>query len=160
MTRSWATTTPAGPLAVLADDDGAVVGCGWTTPVDLAAWVGTTDVRPAADLGDVSRAVERYLAGDLAAIDEVPVRQTGGPFTIVAWAMLRTVEPGAPVTYADLAARSGRPSAVRAAGSACASNRVALFVPCHRVVRTDGALGGFRWGLPVKRWLLDHEGRP
>ena len=49
------------------------------------------------------------------------------------------------------------PAAVRAAAAACAYNAAALFVPCHRILRTDGTLGGFRWGLPVKQWLLDHE---
>ena len=63
----------------------------------------------------------------------------------------------APVTYTEFAALAGRPAAVRAAAQACARNAAALFVPCHRVLRTDGSLGGFRWGLPVKRWLLDHE---
>jgi methylated-DNA-[protein]-cysteine S-methyltransferase len=61
------------------------------------------------------------------------------------------------VTYTEFAARAGRPAAVRAAAQACARNAAALFVPCHRVLRLDGSLGGFRWGLPVKRWLIDHE---
>jgi methylated-DNA-[protein]-cysteine S-methyltransferase len=61
------------------------------------------------------------------------------------------------VTYTGLAARAGRPAAVRAAAQACARNPAALFVPCHRVIRSDGTMGGFRWGVPVKRWLLEHE---
>jgi len=67
------------------------------------------------------------------------------------------VPPGQPVTYSEYAALAGRPAAVRAAASACARNAAALFVPCHRVVRISGAMGGFRWGLDVKRWLLAHE---
>jgi methylated-DNA-[protein]-cysteine S-methyltransferase len=70
---------------------------------------------------------------------------------------MRDIKPGAPVTYTAFAELSGRPAAVRGAASACARNAAALFVPCHRVLRTDGSLGGYRWGLPVKRWLLDHE---
>ena len=61
------------------------------------------------------------------------------------------------MTYSEFAALAGRPAAIRAAASACARNAAALFVPCHRVLRTGGALGGFRWGLDVKRWLLTHE---
>ncbi|MDN5746930.1 MAG: tryptophan 2,3-dioxygenase family protein, partial [Pseudonocardia sp.] len=74
-----------------------------------------------------------------------------------AWDVLRTVPAGAPVTYTEYAAKSGRPAAVRAAASACARNAAALFVPCHRVLRSDGTLGGFRWGVDVKRKLLAHE---
>ena len=95
--------------------------------------------------------------GDLSAIDDVPVRQRSGAFLEYAWDVLRTVPAGAPVTYTEYAAKSGRPAAVRAAAAACARNAAALFVPCHRVLRTDGTLGGFRWGLPVKRALLEHE---
>jgi methylated-DNA-[protein]-cysteine S-methyltransferase len=61
------------------------------------------------------------------------------------------------VTYAAYATLAGNPAAIRAAASACAKNAAALFVPCHRVVRTGGALGGFRWGVDTKRWLLAHE---
>ena len=69
------------------------------------------------------------------------------------------VKPGAPVTYTQFAELAGRPAAIRAAAAACARNPSALFVPCHRVFRTDGSLGGYRWGLPVKTWLLEHESR-
>ena len=90
----------------------------------------------------------------------MPVRQrTGGAVPGHAWNVLRDVQPGEPVTYTEFAALAGRPAAVRAAAQACARNAAALFVPCHRVLRTDGSLGGFRWGLDVKRWLLGHERR-
>ena len=110
-----------------------------------------------ADLGAGRRRVARYHEGELSAIDDVPVRQRSGEFLEHAWDVLRTVPAGRPVTYTEYAAKSGRPAAVRAAASACARNAAALFVPCHRVLRTDGTLGGFRWGVEVKRWLLDHE---
>jgi methylated-DNA-[protein]-cysteine S-methyltransferase len=87
------------------------------------------------------------------------VRQRSGEFIERAWAVLRSIPAGAPISYTEYAAKAGRPDAVRAAAAACARNAAALFVPCHRVRRGDGTLGGFRWGLPVKRWLVDHERR-
>jgi methylated-DNA-[protein]-cysteine S-methyltransferase len=155
--------TPAGPLTVLVGPDGAVRAAGFGSTVDeLAARVHPglrSPVTPVADLGPVSRAVAAYLDGDLTALDDVPVEQhSGGEFMAHAWRVLREVKPGQPVTYTQFAALAGRPAAVRAAASACARNAVALFVPCHRVLRTDGGLGGYRWGLPVKRWLLTYEG--
>lgn len=154
--------TPAGPLTIFANSDGAVRAAGWTSDVEtLLAVVHPSlraPVRPRADLGAVTVAVRSYLDGDLTAIDEVPVEQhSGGEFMTHAWQTLRQVKPGEPVTYTGFAELSGRPLAVRAAAAACARNAAALFVPCHRVLRTDGGLGGFRWGLDVKRWLLDHE---
>jgi methylated-DNA-[protein]-cysteine S-methyltransferase len=70
---------------------------------------------------------------------------------------MREVPAGEVITYAELAARAGNSRAVRAAGSACAQNMVAPIVPCHRIVRTGGSLGGYYYGLPVKEWLLAHE---
>ena len=70
---------------------------------------------------------------------------------------LRCIEPGSPLTYAEFAARLGRPTAVRAAASVCAANAPALFVPCHRVLRADGTMGGFAWGTDIKASLLDRE---
>ncbi|MGW0217836.1 methylated-DNA--[protein]-cysteine S-methyltransferase [Micromonospora chokoriensis] len=157
-------TTPTGPLSILAGPDGDVRAAGFThDPAALLPLVHPTlraPLRQRGDLGPVSVAVSSYLDGDLAAIDAVPVRQvTGGEFMAHAWQVLRAVPPGTPVTYTGYAALAGRPPAVRAAAAACARNAVALFVPCHRVLRTDGSLGGYRWGLDVKKWLLGHERR-
>ncbi len=153
--------TPPGPFTIVASDD-AVLASGWTEdPERLLALIGAP-LRPAEltarrELGPFTRAVRDYVAGDVAAIDAVPVAQAASPFLERAWAQLREIPAGEPETYAQLAARSGNPTAVRAAGSACARNPTALFVPCHRIVRSDGGLGGFAYGLDVKRWLLDHE---
>nr|WP_244286396.1 methylated-DNA--[protein]-cysteine S-methyltransferase [Cellulosimicrobium cellulans] len=160
--------TPDGPFTVVTDPDGTVLASGWTAePAALVALV-HPDLRPA-DVTPVPEdapavvpavaAVRAYYAGDVHAIDAVPVRQVSGPYRAHAWDVLRTVEPGDPVTYTRYAELSGRPAAVRAAAGACAMNAAALFVPCHRVLRTDGSLGGFRYGLEVKRSLLDREAR-
>ncbi|SDN09926.1 methylated-DNA--[protein]-cysteine S-methyltransferase [Allokutzneria albata] len=156
--------TPIGPFTAITADDGVVLASGWTGAVDDLLAVISPALRPAevtsrAELGPVTRAVRDYHAGQLDAVAEVPVRQRGGEFMEHAWTALRTVPAGTPVTYADYAALAGRPQAIRAAASACARNAAALFVPCHRVLRTGGGIGGFRWGVEAKRWLLDHEDR-
>jgi methylated-DNA-[protein]-cysteine S-methyltransferase len=102
-------------------------------------------------------ALRNYFAGDVGALDEVDVSQPGGPFHTRVWAAMRAVRPGTTVSYAELAARAGEPRAVRAAGSACARNAICLFVPCHRIVRSDGGLGGYYYGLATKQRLLEHE---
>ena len=154
--------SPAGPFTVLADASEAVLAAGWTADGDaLHALVHRNlrgEIRGRRDLGPITAAVRAYLDGDLDATAVVPVRQhTDGAFLTSAWKTLREVAPGAPVTYAEFAIRTGKPSAIRAAAQACARNAAALFVPCHRVIRSNGTLGGFRWGLDVKRWLLAHE---
>ena len=154
--------TPAGPFTVVVSDAGAVRAAGFTSDIDeLLSLVHpglVEETRPAADAGDVGEAVRSYFDGDLTAIDDVRVEaRTGGAFMAYAWQVMRDIKPGAPVTYTQFAELAGRPAAVRAAAAACARNPVALFVPCHRVLRLDGTLGGYRWGLGVKRRLLDHE---
>ena len=156
--------SPAGPFTVLAeqadDGTGTVLASGWTAEPEELLLLVHRSLRPASvrpGRPAALDAVEAYLAGDVAAIDEVPVRQLSGPFLTGAWDVLRTVPAGRPDSYAAFATRCGRPAAVRAAAQACARNAAALFVPCHRVLGSDGGLGGFRWGTPVKRWLLDHE---
>ncbi len=159
---TWSTyDTPMGPFTAVVDAEGAVLASGWTTDLDDLLPLVHPTLRPAElsedEHGAVGAAVRAYYDGELSAIDGVPVRQRSGAFLEHAWDVLRAVPAGAPVTYTDYAAKSGNPTAVRAAASACARNAAALFVPCHRVLRTDGTLGGFRWGLATKRALLHHE---
>lgn len=152
--------TPDGPFAILAADDGAVLSSGWTDSPERIVERIRPDHRPAQvrpGTTDAAAAVHAYYEGDLAAIDGVTVRQFGTPGQLAGWAALRRIAPGAPLSYATFAVTLGHPAAVRAAASVCARNAPALFVPCHRVLRTDGTLGGFAWGLDVKRSLLDRE---
>jgi methylated-DNA-[protein]-cysteine S-methyltransferase len=152
-------TTPVGPFTILGRDD-TVLAAGFTGDEGaLLALVPPAFRAPAdADLDRFAKAALAYFEGDLTAIDAIPVEQRGGPFLTTAWRALREIPAGAPITYTGLAAAAGRPAAVRAAAQACARNAPALFVPCHRVVRTDGTLGGYRWGIGIKQWLLSHEG--
>ncbi len=162
MTTQTATlSTPDGPFTII-ERDGAVLASGWTDEVnELTGQVHPTlrlePIASATHLGKITDAVVAYYDGDLAAIESVPVHQLSGPFRAHAWDVLRTVAPGRPVTYSEYAVLAGRPAAIRAAAGACAQNAAALFVPCHRVIRTDGSLGGFRWGLGVKTSLLERE---
>lgn len=154
-------TTPDGPFTILARD-GVVLASGWTAdPGRLTGQIHPA-LRPDAfenvlRLEGIAPAVEAFYDGDPRPAMEVPVRQQSGPFRAHAWDVLRQVKPGSPVTYTEYAALAGNPKAVRAAASACAFNAAALFVPCHRVIRTDGSLGGFRWGLRIKESLLSRE---
>jgi methylated-DNA-[protein]-cysteine S-methyltransferase len=157
--------TPPGPFTVLMGTDPAgrevVLASGWTDDIDALLPVVHRSLRPTwvekADRLPVLDTVDAFFDGRIDAIDDVAVQQRSGPFLEDAWQVLRTVPAGSPDTYAAFAARCGRPAAIRAAANACARNATALFVPCHRVLGSDGGLGGFRWGTPVKRWLLDHE---
>jgi methylated-DNA-[protein]-cysteine S-methyltransferase len=149
--------TPVGGLALLVRDD-VLVAAGFTDVRDQYARLQTDDaLREVNDLGAFSAAMAAYFEGDVIAMDVLPVEQPGGAFRQAAWKVMREVPAGEVITYAELAARAGNPQAVRAAGSACAQNRVAPIVPCHRIVRTGGSLGGYYYGLTVKDWLLTHE---
>lgn len=81
----------------------------------------------------------------------------GTAFQRTVWSALSEIAPGSTLSYAELAARIGQPRAARAVANACAANRIAIAVPCHRVIQSDGALGGYRWGEPLKRVLLERE---
>lgn len=98
-----------------------------------------------------------YFAGDISAIDRIPVQTAGTPFQRSVWRELRRIPSGTAVTYRKLAERIARPKAVRAVGLANGSNPIGIVVPCHRVIGSDGSLTGYGGGLERKRWLLDHE---
>lgn len=150
--------TPDGAFTLLVDERQRVLASGWTAEPDavLARLTRRPDVREGRT--EAASAAAVYYAGELRAIDEVAVAQSGTPLQLAGWAALRRIAPGEPLSYTAFAAALGRPSAVRAAASICARNAPALFVPCHRVLRGDGSLGGFAWGVDVKRRLLEREG--
>jgi len=118
---------------------------------------GVIDVREAAAALEAQRRLEAYLAGDLDALDAITVDPGGTEFQAKVWAALRRIPPGRTISYTELAATVGSPAAVRAVGTANGQNPVPVVIPCHRVVRSDGTLGGYGGGLDRKRWLLDHE---
>jgi methylated-DNA-[protein]-cysteine S-methyltransferase len=156
--------TPIGPLSLLAHD-GALVGGGFTAdPAGLHVRMqpslrvlGLVATRPD-DLPWLVKPLRDYFDGDLGAPDAITVRQPGTPTRQQFYATLRAVPAGTTVSYADLARQAGRPRAPRAAGAACAANLIGPVVPCHRVLRGDGSLGGYYYGLSRKEWLLRHEG--
>jgi AraC family transcriptional regulator of adaptative response/methylated-DNA-[protein]-cysteine methyltransferase len=102
------------------------------------------------------RALAAHLRGVQPALD-LPLDLQGTAFQLLVWRYLQQLPYGEVKSYSEIAADLGKPRAARAIASACARNRVALIVPCHRVVRGTGALGGYRWGLERKRVLLDTE---
>jgi methylated-DNA-[protein]-cysteine S-methyltransferase len=152
--------TPDGPFTVLEDPEGRVLASGWTDSTEriLARLAERHRPERVAD-GRVAsaEAVDAFYAGEVEHAMQVPVRQAGTELFTEGWRQLRLIPAGAVLTYREFAAAMGRPDAVRAAASVCARNAPALFVPCHRVLRSDGTLGGFAWGLDVKRSLLERE---
>ena len=158
--------TPVGTVRIAvrrsaSDGDEAVVACGFADH-----WDGiTAAVRPRFDAeewlegtSDASDALGRYLDGQIGAIDELRVDAGGSPFQARVWAELRRIPAGTTCSYADIARALGQPTATRAVGTANGRNPVSIVVPCHRVVRADGTLGGYGGGLDRKTWLLGHEG--
>lgn len=106
---------------------------------------------------ELTRQVVQELLNGRPAPVPLPLELWGTAFQKRVWQALQKIQRGERATYQQLAARLGQPGASRAVASACAANRVAVLVPCHRVVRSDGSLGGFRWGLERKRALLEAE---
>jgi methylated-DNA-[protein]-cysteine S-methyltransferase len=159
------TTTPVGPMALYAQD-GALLGLTLDGGHDanhpvarhLARHLGAFTTRNVDDAAGAATRLARYFAGDLHALDEQPVRLLGTEFQCRVWSALRGIGAGSTFSYAELARSLSRPNAVRAVAAANGANPVAVFVPCHRVIAADGTLWGYGGGLPMKQWLLRHEG--
>jgi len=107
---------------------------------------------------EIEENVRQFIDGE-GSLARVPVDIRGTIFQRRVWEALRRIPRGETRTYSEIARAIGAPAAVRAVGSACGANPVALVVPCHRAVRADGGLGGYAWGLPVKKRLLEVEKR-
>ncbi len=119
---------------------------------------------PKAELKGGDADFERVVAHVIGLVEEpkrafdLPLHVRGTAFQQRVWEVLRSIPPGETMTYAEVAAKAGCASAVRAVASACAANKIAVAIPCHRVVRTGGALSGYRWGVERKAALLKREG--
>ena len=124
----------------------------------LAGYPSAATVRDDGVMGDVMHALSGITRGVPA--PDMPTDVHGTDFQISVWKTLRTIPVGETWTYSQVATAVGRPRAVRAAASACGANPTALIVPCHRVIRSDGTLGGYYWGLAVKESLLAAETNP
>lgn len=129
--------------------------------VHTAGFLGARGARGTSrDSSGVHDALAAYFAGDIDALDAIQVTPEGTVFRQLVWKALREVGAGSTISYGELAARVGAPGAARAVGTANATNPICLVIPCHRVVRAGGALGGYGFGVERKRWLLGHEARP
>jgi len=124
---------------------------------DLRRRFPSADLLPAdAALAGWAERVVRYITRPGDALD-LPLDIRGTAFQARVWRALQKIPPGKTATYSEIAAALGQPQSVRAVAQACASNKLAVVVPCHRVVRRDGDLAGYRWGIERKRALLDRE---
>ena len=128
-------------------------------PDALAARHAPYALEPRPGFGGFRERLSSYFGGDLQALDDIPTSPAGTAFQLRVWQALRTIPAGATISYLELAARVGRPTASRAVGAANGRNPIALVAPCHRVIGSNGGLTGYAGGLERKRWLLRHEGR-
>lgn len=157
--------TALGPLMMAATDRGVCFVEFGMDAADLYARLQREF--PAATLAPSDPAAYAPLDAWIAALDDhlsqgaprpdLPLDLRGTAFQLKVWKFLLSVKPGDAVSYGDLARGVDAPKAVRAAASACAANRIGILIPCHRALRADGGLGGYRWGLDAKRTLLDRE---
>lgn len=106
----------------------------------------------------ISEVLQRYLEGEVDLLTTIAVQQPGSPFRQRVWESMREIPAGEVATYGELATDAGSPGAARAAGTTCGSNQIALFVPCHRVVASNG-IGGYQFGLDLKQDLQEFEAK-
>ena len=124
----------------------------------LARWYPAQAVEDHQDPAGAVSVLSRYFDGDVNAIDAIPVEMNGTPFQQRVWTALRGVHAGRTASYAEIARGIGASSAIRAVGTANGANPIAVIVPCHRIIGSNGSLTGYGGGLERKQWLLRHEG--
>jgi methylated-DNA-[protein]-cysteine S-methyltransferase len=160
--HSSALSTPIGCLTLVSRDEVLIAVAFEGEEEAMRRWLarrlGRIQLENRADLPGAASILREYFEGDLAALDRVKVDTGGTPFQQEVWSELRRIRVGTTISYASLAARVGRPAAIRAVGAANGSNPIPVIIPCHRVIAADGTLCGYGGGLDRKRWLLTHEG--
>jgi AraC family transcriptional regulator of adaptative response/methylated-DNA-[protein]-cysteine methyltransferase len=146
-------------VAALSDRGLAMVAFGAANEADLTACFANADLveDPAMlqeTLGKLAGLIDHPETGAEFALD-----LQGSPFELKVWQALREIPAGTTATYGEIAARIGSPREARDVGEACAANKLAVVVPCHRIVKKDGSISGYRWGVKRKRALLEREHR-
>lgn len=158
--------TPFGPFGILtrgADFSSPVLASGWVSSAKELRPLIAAGIRPQVEeivdveMNKAGRAVQAYFSGDASALGSVEVLTHGTEFRKLGWGAMNQIPAGVTMSYADFAAMMGNPSAVRAAASVCSSNPAVLFIPCHRIVTSDGDVGNYRYGSDIKSDLLDME---
>ncbi len=156
--------TPIGEMLMVADRDGNLRAIDWADHetrmlrlLRLHYGPNGFELVSGTNPHGFADAIKLYFAGDIAALDILPVATAGTPFQRAVWRALRDIPIGETVTYAKLAQQIGKPTAIRAVGHANGSNPVGIVVPCHRVIGADGSLTGYGGGIDRKGWLLHHE---
>jgi methylated-DNA-[protein]-cysteine S-methyltransferase len=153
--------TPIGLLYLISSED-VLLGAGFRSFEDLLERMDPDDssleAKNVKTIPIISDLIADYFAGDFSALGGIKVRQPGEKFSQAIWKAMRKIPAGKTLSYSDLADRAGSPAAVRAAGTACGRNLIAPIIPCHRIIKSGGALGNYGYGLETKEWLLRHEG--
>lgn len=154
-------SSPIGKLYLITQDD-VVLGLNLSGIDEIVASLDSDlqklKIAKEARPSRATQALSDYFDGDLQALNSLKVRQRGGDFSQAAWSRMRKIKAGKTESYAELAKRAGSPAAVRAAGSACAKNKIVIIVACHRVINSNGSIGAYGPGPEKKLWLLRHEG--
>ncbi len=153
--------TEAGILYLIADQQ-ILLAAGFTGFNELTKRLSPLDAskqtKTVGQIPIISDLIADYFNGDTSALNSIQVRQPGPAFSQSVWKAMRKIPAGKTWSYAELAKRAGSASAVRTVGSACANNLVAPVIPCHRIIKSGGAMGNYAYGGAVKEWLLRHEG--
>ncbi len=157
--------TPVGELLIITDSDNQLRAVDWK---DHEARIMTLlknyykndsfQTVPTKNPGELTQIIQRYFAGELRVIEQLPVITAGTAFQRQVWQELRKIPCGKTICYGELAKRIGQPKASRAVGMANNRNPISIVIPCHRVIGAQGALTGYAGGLYRKKWLLNHEG--
>jgi methylated-DNA-[protein]-cysteine S-methyltransferase len=162
LVRSWL-ETPVATLQIVVDEDQVVRVLDFDNDSPrtrrlMKIHYGDVPVVEGETPGAIRAAFGRYFAGEMGALADIRWQVAGTDFQRLVWTALTQIPAGRTESYAQLAARIGRPTAVRAVGLANGANPIGVVIPCHRVIGSDRSLTGYGGGLERKRWLLEHEG--
>jgi methylated-DNA-[protein]-cysteine S-methyltransferase len=153
--------TPVGNIYLIADS-GILIAAGFKSLNSLQNRLSPSDKLRKIELIEkipkISKLIDNYFEGRLDALNLIHVRQPGAQFSQKVWKVMRAIPVGMTISYAQLAKKAGSPAAFRAAGTACGNNLIAPIIPCHRIIKSDGTLGSYGYGVAIKEKLLRLEG--